>query len=74
MFNFTVDSGSVAGMTNEAYQSIFSARKAELFMLLKTGSFHFALTKTYLFCWVMVAVWVELHGHARWCDKSEQQG
>jgi hypothetical protein len=44
MFKFQLDSGSGAGMTTCAMYKWFSGRKAELFMLLKTGSFHFALT------------------------------
>ena len=45
MFKFKMDSGSVAGITTEVVFKQFSARKAELFMLLKTGSFHFASTQ-----------------------------
>ena len=44
MFKFKLDSGSGAGMTNGGVYELFSGRKAELFMLLRTGSFHFALT------------------------------
>lgn len=45
MFKFKMDPGSGAGMTKVAVSKWFSVRKAELFMLLKTGSFHFALTE-----------------------------
>ncbi len=50
MAEYNLDSGSVAGMTSEVVQNILenkciiSYRKADIFMLLESGHFHFALT------------------------------